>query len=168
MRALYVRELSAEGKRALQQGLHSSESFTVRRCQILLSSATGKTAIQIAEALHCSDQCVRNAIHAFNKKGLTCLQQKSHARGESQSAFDVTGLERLREVIRLSPRVCGYETSLWTLELLAKTCWDKEITSRPVSIYSVSRALKQVGIRWGRAKDWIRSSDEHYEIKKTT
>jgi hypothetical protein len=71
-------------------------------------------------------------------------------------------------MIRLSPRSFGYETSLWTLELLAKTCWDKGITTRPVSIYSVSRALKQMGIRWSRAKDWIRSPDEDYEIKKTT
>lgn len=167
MRVLFVRELSAEEKRVLQQGLHSSESFTVRRCQILLSSATGKAASQIAEALHCSDQCVRNAIHAFNKEGLTCLQERSHARGDNQSAFDAAGLERLGEVIHLSPRVFGHETSLWTLELLAKTCWDKGITSRPVSLYSVSRALKQVGISWSRAKDWIRSPDEHYEIKKS-
>jgi transposase len=168
MRTLFVRELSQQEKKALQQRLHSSESFTVRRCQILLSSAEGKTPSQIAQALHCTDQCVRNAIHIFNKNGLSCLQEKSHARHEVQSAFQGAALERLREMIRLSPRSFGYETSLWTLEFLAKACWHRMITTRPVSIYSVSRALKQVGIRWSRAKDWIRSPDENYEIKKTT
>jgi transposase len=168
MRTLFVRELSQEEEEVLQQRLHSSESFTVRRCQILLSSAGGKTPSQIAESLYCTDQCVRNAIHAFNKNGLSCLQEKSHARHEGQSAFDGATLECLREMIRLSPRSFGYGTSLWTLELLAKACWHRMITTRPVSIYSVSRALKQMGIRWSRAKDWIRSPDENYEIKKTT
>jgi hypothetical protein len=85
-----------------------------------------------------------------------------------QSAFEGAALESLGEMIRLSPRSFGYETSLWTLELLAKACWHRMITTRPVSIYSVSRALKQMGIRWSCAKDWIKSSDENYEIKKTT
>lgn len=168
MRALFVRELSQGEEKALQQRLHSSESFTVRRCQILLSSVQGRTPRHIAKELHLSDQCVRNAIHAFNKEGPSCLKEESHARHDNQGAFDESGLEHLREIIRLSPRTFGHETSIWTLELLAKTCWQKGVTSRPVSIYSVSRALKQVGIRWSGAKDWIRSPDENYEIKKTT
>jgi transposase len=167
MRPLFIRELSSQEKKVLQKGLHSSEAFTVRRSQILLSSAQGRTPRHIAKELHLSDQCVRNAIHAFNKQGPSCLEEKSHARHDNQSAFDKSGLEHLREIIRLSPRTFGHEASIWTLELLAKSCWEKRVTSRPVNSQNVGRALRQIGIRWSRAKHWIHSPDEHYGIKKT-
>lgn len=166
MRALFVREVSSEEKKALQKGLHSTEAFTVRRCQILLSSAEGKTPIQIASDIHCSDQCGREAIHAFNKEGLICIKEKSHARHDNQSAFDSTGLERLKEIIHLSPRTFGCATSIWTLLLLAQTCEHEALTSRSISMYGVGRALKRMGIWWGRARHWIHSPDEHYDWKK--
>jgi transposase len=164
---IFVRELSETEKNQLEQGLQSSAAFTVRRCQILLSSAQHKTAQQIAEELHISDQCAREAIHAFEREGLACLQEKSHARHDDQRPFDQVGLARLQEIIRLSPRTLGHDSSVWTLALLAETCWAERISRRPVSAESVGRALKSVGIQWRRAKRWIRSPDLHYEHKKT-
>ena len=163
---LFVRELSDIEKNRLEQGLQSSAAFTVRRCQILLSSAQKKSAQQIAEELHISDQCVREAIHAFESEGLSCLQEKSHARHDDQRPFDEAGLARLQEIIRRSPRTFGHDSSVWTLAWLAETCWTERISRRPVSGDSVGRALKKVGIQWRRAKRWIRSPDPHYEHKK--
>src|SRR5215210_3962629 len=39
-------------------------------CQILIASDRGENAYQIARSLGCNSQTVRNAIHAFNEKGL--------------------------------------------------------------------------------------------------
>ncbi len=163
---LFVRNLSDIEKTGLAQGLQSSSAFTVRRSQILLSSVQKKTPPQIGKELHCSDQCVRNVIRAFEAEGLACLQPKSHARHDDQRPFDETGLDRLQEIIRLTPRACGHDTSLWTLELLAETCRQEKISRRPVSVDSVGRALKSVGIQWRRAKQWIRSPDPHYQHRK--
>jgi len=163
---IYVRKLSETEKRELEQGLHSSAAFTVRRCQILLSSAQRKTAQQIATELHVSDQCVREAIHAFGNEGLACLREKSHARHDDQRPFDDAGLAQLQEIMRQTPRVFGHDTSLWTLNLLAETCWQEKISRRPVNVDSVRGALKSVGIQWRRAKRWIRSPDPHYAHKK--
>ncbi len=166
MKPIYVKELSQEEQSILRKGLQSSSGFTVRRCQILLSSAAGKTARQIATELHCSDQTVRNAIRAYEQEGLKCLQEKSHARHDEQSAFDEAGRERLREVIRLCPRQYGHESSVWTLELLAQTCWQERISSRPVQADNVRYVLRQMGISWRRAKRRLRSPDAHYEHRK--
>jgi transposase len=166
MKPIHVRELTQEEHSELHEGLQSRSGFTVRRCQILLSSAAGKPARQIANELHCSDQTVRSAIHAFEQEGLSCLQEKSHARHDKQSAFDATGRERLREVIRLSPRQFGHESSVWTLDLLAQTCGQKRISSRPVKADNVRYVLRQMGISWRRAKRWLRSPDGHYEHRK--
>jgi hypothetical protein len=109
---------------------------------------------------------VREAIHAFEEEGLNSLQEKSHARQDQQSAFDEVGREQLRELIRLSPRQFGHETSVWTLALLAETCQSEEIASRPVNADNVGYVLRQMGIEWRRAKNWVRSPDAHYEHRK--
>jgi predicted ArsR family transcriptional regulator len=166
MRPIFVRQLTEREHNALRQGLHSSSAFTVRRCQILLSSAAHKTANQIGEELHCSGQAVRNAIHAFEEEGVACLREKSHARHDQQSAFGMKERKRLREIIRLSPRQFGHESAVWTLDMLAETCWSEGIASRPVTADNVRLVLQQMGIRWRRAKKWIRSPDEHYEHQK--
>ena len=152
----------------MKEGLQSKSAFVVRRCQILLSSAEERlTARQIAERLRCSDQTVRDVIYAFERAGLACLKEKSHARHDRQSAFDEAGLRRLAEIIRQSPRTFGHKSSLWTLGLLAQTCWSEGIAARPVSVDGVRGALKELGINWQRARRWIRSPDEHYEAKKS-
>lgn len=166
MRPIFIRRPTEKEQDALRQGLCSSSAFTVRHCQILLSSATHKTPNQIGEDLHCSGQAVRNAIRAFEREGLACLQENSHARHDQQSAFGEAERERLRELIRLSPRPFGHESSVWTLDLLAETCWSEGIASRSVTRDNVSLALRQMGIRWRRAKQWIRSPDEHYDHQK--
>jgi len=163
---LFVRDLSERETVKLEQGLQSSSAFTVRRCQMLLSSAQKKTANQIGEELHCSDQSVRNAIHAFNTEGLACIDQKSHARHDDQCPFDEAGLKQLQAMIRMTPRAFGHDTSQWTLELLAQTCWQEKVSRRPVSVDGVRRALKSVGVQWRRAKKWIRSPDPHYQHRK--
>lgn len=166
MKPIYVRNLTEEERPVLEKGLHSSSAFVVRRCQMLLSSAAGKTANQIGTELHCSGQAVRNAIHAFEEEGLTCLQEKSHARQDQQSAFGAAERERLEELIRLSPRQFGHETSLWTLALLAETCEMEKVVSRPVNADNVGYVLRDMGIEWRRAKHWMRSPDGHYEHRK--
>jgi transposase len=166
MKPIYVRELTNEERRVLEKGLHSSSAFVVRRCQMLLSSSAGKTANQIGTELHCSGQAVRNAIRAFEEEKLTCLEEKSHARQDQQSAFDAAERERLQELIRLSPRQFGHETSVWTLALLAKTCEMEGVASRPVNADNVGYVLRDMGIEWRRAKHWMRSPDAHYEHRK--
>lgn len=54
----------------MKAGLRSPDAFVLRRCQILLASAEGRTAYQIARTFGCHDQTVPNAIYKFNEEGL--------------------------------------------------------------------------------------------------
>jgi DNA-binding CsgD family transcriptional regulator len=74
---LYIRHVTDEERAALEAGLRRHEAFTVRRCQIVLASAEGRKPAQIATTLHCAPQTVRNVIHAFNARGLACVQHGS-------------------------------------------------------------------------------------------
>lgn len=158
---IFVRELTEEERQKLAQGLRSSKAFTVRRSQIILSSARGESAPRIAEFLGCDDQTVRNAIMAFNKKGVAALEMGSRRPKTTRPMFSNEGLEKLKAMLHRSPRDFGKETSVWTLELAAEG-----ITSRQVSDDCVRHALKRLKVSWKRAKHWITSPDPEYERKK--
>ena len=64
-RPIYVRPLSDAKRKSLEAGLRSPDAFTLRRCQILLTSADGQNAYQIARNLGCNPQTAPNAIHKF-------------------------------------------------------------------------------------------------------
>jgi len=76
--SLSIRYVTHEERAALETGLRSHEAFTVRRCQIVLASAAGQKPSQIAASLHCAPQTVRNVIHAFDARGLACVQHGSN------------------------------------------------------------------------------------------
>jgi transposase len=75
----FVGPLTAEDRQHLEAGLRSPDAFTLRRSQILLASARGYRASQIAPVLGCSVQSIRHAIRAFQAEGLSCLAVKSSA-----------------------------------------------------------------------------------------
>jgi len=166
MRVLKVKELSQEEILRFDKGLRSRDAFTVRRSQILLASREGKTPKQIGSELRCSDQCVREAIHAFHNEGFSCLVAKPHATHRDQSAIDESGREWLKEILHNSPRHFGQASSLWTLAGLAEVSYAEGVTDRQVSTETVRRSLKKLGENWKRAKKRISSPDPIYEVKK--
>ena len=74
---LFVRTLSPDEQAQIEAGLRSCDAFTFRRCQILLASRRGQRPSSIARNLGCATQTVRNAIHAFEQKGLDWLKWAS-------------------------------------------------------------------------------------------
>jgi DNA-binding CsgD family transcriptional regulator len=98
-RPIYVRPLSDAERKSLEAGLRSPDAFTLRRCQILLASADGHNAYQIARNLGCNPQTARNAIHKFNEEGL----EEALRRGSNPVRTPFIGLS-MRRVWRLCAR----------------------------------------------------------------
>jgi transposase len=163
---LFVRPLTADERATFETGLRSSSAFTVRRCQILLASAEGQTTTTIAHALRCTDQSVRNTIHAFHQRGLTVLQPLSSRPHSTATLFDAGTCEALRALLHHSPRTFGKPTSRWTLGLAAEVSFAQGLTPRLVSDETIRLALRRLGIAWKRAKHWITSPDPAYARKK--
>jgi biotin operon repressor len=114
MRPIYVGKLSEKESKALEKGLKSSSAFTVRRCQILLKSAKGERASQIAYQLHCSDQAVRNTIRAYKQQGLAVFK-RNHMRDTinrpqlmSQAVLGLKKSFGYRLVTLITKRVSGH------------------------------------------------------------
>ena len=165
--SLFVRPLTADERATLETGLRSPSAFTVRRCQILLASAEGQSTTTIAHDLRCTDQTVRNAIHAFHQRGLAVLQPLSSRPHSTSTMFDAGVCESLRALLHQSPRTFGKPTSRWTLALAAEVSFAQGLTPRLVSDEAIRVALRRLGVSWKRAKHWITSPDPASARKKT-
>ena len=163
---LFVRPLTADERATLETGLRSLSAFTVRRCQMLLASAEGQPTTTIARQLRCTDQTVRNAIHAFHQRGLAVLQPRSSRPHTTSTIFDAGACESLRALLHQSPRTFGKPTSRWTLQLAAEVSFAQDLTPRLVSDETIRLALRRLGVSWKRAKHWITSPDPAYARKK--
>jgi transposase len=163
---IFVRPLRDAEREPVRAGLRSSDAFVLRRCQILLASARGERAPAIAKHLGCDDQTVREAIHAFNARGVAALRPGSRKPTTIRAAFDLPGAERLRALLHQSPRAFGQPTSLWTLDLVAEVSFEQGLTATRVSDETIRLTLKRLGVRWQRAKHWITSPDPEYARKK--
>ncbi len=166
-RPIFVRPLSDAERKTLEAGLRSPDAFTLRRCQVLIASNRGKNAYQIAHELGCNPQTARNAIHAFNEKGLPeALRPGSKHPHNVHRAFDPGQAEALREMLHQDPRKFGKDSSLWTLAMAAEVSFEEGLTKERITGETVRATLARLGVRWERAKRWITSPDPEYARKK--
>ena len=166
-RPIFVRPLSDAERETLEAGLRSSDAFVLRRCQILLASSRGENAYRIACSLGCDPQTARTAVKRFNERGLEeALRKRSSRPKNVRAAFPAERAERLRELLHRSPREFGKPTSLWTLEMAAEVSLEEGLTEGRVTGETVRATLARLGVRWMRAKRWIRSPDPEYARKK--
>jgi hypothetical protein len=168
MKPLYARPLTDEERQSLRQSLKSANGFRVRRAQMLLMSTDEHLKVDvIGQRMGCQGQAVREAIHAFHREGLQCLEAKAKRPRKDRRSLSETARQQLRDLIRRSPRELGYETSLWTLPLLAQACLKQGLVTAPITGETVRATLAAMGIQWRRAKQRITSPDRHYARKKS-
>jgi transposase len=160
-----VRALTDDERRAVEAGLRSSDALVLRRCQMVAASARGEVAPAIARSLGCSDQTVRQVLHAFNAEGVAALARRSSRPHTVRVAVDAEGGERLRQLLHQSPRAFGKPASVWTLPLLAAVCAEQGITATRVSGETIRQTLTRLGLRWQQAKRWVCSPDPAYAQK---
>ena len=123
----------------------------------------------MAEALGGDDQTVRHVLHAFNTPGLAALQPRSSAPPHTPHAVcDASRRERLRDVLHQTPRTFGKPARRWTLPRAAEVAYAEGLTARHVSGAAMRLALRQLGVRWTRAQQWITSPDPAYTRKKNS
>jgi transposase len=163
---IFVRELSGAERAQLEASRRSRSAFTMRRAQIVLSSAAGQPPRAIATGLGCARQTVRNAIRAFNAHGLAALTEGSSRPKSATRVLDGAKLERLRAILHQSPRAFGQARSTWTLTLLAQVAYEQGLSPAVLSDETIRQALLRLGVGWKRAKRWLTSPDPDYARKK--
>src|ERR1700722_823774 len=163
---LFVRPLAETERTSLRWGLRSPNAFTVRRCQVLLHSDQGWRPSQIAAALNCATQTVRDALRAFAQRGLACLSPLPQTPKTIHTVWLLDRDADRRALLHQPPRTLGKPTSLWTLPLAAQVCYEKGWTTRRLSGEAIRLVLQRLGVGWTRAKHWRPTPDRRRPEKK--
>ncbi len=163
---LFVRALTDDEDAALRAAARSDDAFARRRATVLRLSAQRQRLDQIADALAISLSGARLIVHDFHARGLESLRRRPMGPKAPTRLVDADAAERLVAIAHQSPRDFGKGRSTWTLPLLAEVAFAEGLTAREVSGETIRQAITSLGHSWQRAKQWIRSPDRQYDIKK--
>lgn len=164
---LDMRHVTDDERAALAAGLRRSAAFTVRRCQLWLASAERQTPARIAQILRCAPQTVRNVLHAFDARGLACVQRGSTVPITVEPVLHAEKRAQVRAILHQSPRTFGQLASVWTLKRRAEVCHEQGLSDTTLAGPTMLEAIVRVGLKWPRATHWIVSPDPAYERTKT-
>jgi transposase len=164
---LYVRTLTEDERRQLEAGRRAADAFRLRRAQIILASARGRSPHPIAQLVGGCVQTVRNVIHALNTSGLACVSKQSTRPKRVEPTLNATNGERLQHILHQSPRTYGKPMGVWTLALAAQVCHEQGVTARCLSDETIRRALQRLRTNGKRATHWITSPDPQYARQKS-
>lgn len=161
---LFVRPLSIEeGNELLRLVRYGRNVTTSRRAEIILASAQGMTASEIAAHYHFDVQHVRLVIRLFNAGGIEAIKAKK--RPGRPPGFTTEQHSALVELALTPPRVIGLPFTQWALAKLREEAIRRKIVDR-ISIESLRTILAKHGIRYQRTKTWKESNDPEFEAKK--
>jgi transposase len=158
---VFVRELSPqEGARLKSISKRAKYQSKRQRAMIVLASATGMSAPQIA-ALVCSDEShVRKVIHAFNEQGFDSLDPDY--RGGRPKKMTPAQRDRIVAVARTRPDHQGVPLTRWSLAKLAQHLAGMGIL---LSEEALRQTLIAAGLSHQRTRSWKWSPDPEFQPK---
>lgn len=160
-----VRRLTDQEGQKLQQIVRrgSTSSVRYRRAMMLLASAGGNRVPVIAQLVQADEDTVRDVIHAFNEKGLACLDPR-WAGGRPRQLSD----EDENFVIATAttrPVKLGQPFTRWSLRKLV--AYLRKVHGRMIRIgrEALRCLLARRGVTFQRTKTWKESPDPDRETK---
>lgn len=140
-----------EGNRLLRMVRRSSGSVvTWRRAQMVLLSAQGMDAVQIAQVTFTSPDRVRDVIHNFNTDGFDSLRPK-YAGGRPPK-FSGEQRDQIKQIALGRPAAHGLPFSTWSLSKLADYLVAQEVVE-DISHEGLRVLLRDEGVSFPSRQD---------------
>jgi transposase len=163
---IYIREITNEEGNQLKRILRrSSDSFKVKRAQIILASAQYMRVPEICANFGFSEDYVRQVIHEFNEKGFEVFKSRYENCG-AKPKFSDEQQQKIVDIALSKPRDLGLPFTEWSLPKLQEYVIGSTDIDY-VSHETIRRILMERGIKYKRTKTWKESKDPDFEIKKT-
>jgi transposase len=158
---VFVRELSPEeGNRLKSISRRARYQSKRQRAMIVLASATGMPAPQIAEVVRSDPSHVRRVIHEFNERGFDSLDPDY--RGGRPRKTTPAERDRVVSIARARPDSQGVALTRWSLAKLRDHLADGGID---VSAETLRRILNEAGLSHQRTRSWKWSPDPDFAAK---
>jgi transposase len=158
---VFVRELSPdEGLRLRGISRKAKYQSKRQRAMILLASATGMSAPQIADLVRSDESHVRKVIHAFNDEGFGSLDP-DYGGGRPRKTTPEQR-ERIVAVARTRPDHQGVPLTRWSLPKLAAHLAGMGVA---ISEEALRQTLIVAGLSHQRTRSWKWSPDPDFQSK---
>ncbi len=160
---VFVRPVSmAEGQKLQRISRTAKDPVKLRRAVVVLMSAQGQPAPDIAHLMRVGEDYVRDVIHAFNERGFDALDPKWS--GGRPRLIDAQTAGRICAIAKADPRIFGLPFSTWSLaKLRDHLVAVQEVTA--VSVETLRRLLRAGGVSWQATKTWKASNDPEFVPK---
>jgi transposase len=158
---VFVRELSPEeGSRLKSISKKAKYQSKRQRAMILLASATGMSAPQIAGLVGSDESHVRKVIHAFNQEGFGSLDPDY--RGGRPKKTTPEQRDQIVAVARARPNTLGVALTRWSLAKLAE-----HLTTTGIVLCeeALRQTLRAAGLSHQRTRSWKWSPDPEFAEK---
>ncbi|MGH3470319.1 MAG: IS630 family transposase [Thermocrispum sp.] len=161
---VFVRELTGEeGQRLVRITRTGRDRVRLRRAMIVLASAQGRPAKDIATLIQGTDDYVREVIHAFNEHGFAALDPKWS--GGRPKAIDDAAAEEICRIALTRPHDLGKPFTCWSVAKLHEHLVATRVIGG-VGREAVRRLLRARRISLQHTKTWKASPDPDFEAKK--
>jgi transposase len=141
--------LSRRERRMMRSLAKGSPDAVLRvRCKVIIALVQGNSPGKIHETKLASKSQVYRVIKRFQEDRLAGLVDRREDNGDSQISWYYES--ELCEVVAGSPQDHGHRRPTWTQELLIKVL--RKRTGIRISVTTMSRLRKRLGIRLGRPK----------------
>ncbi|RNG24100.1 IS630 family transposase, partial [Streptomyces botrytidirepellens] len=141
----------------------STSSVRYRRAMMLLASAGGNRVPVIAQLVQADEDTVRDVIHAFNEKGLACLDPRWAGGRPRQLKSDEEDF--VAQTATTRPVKLGQPFTRWSLRKLV--AYLRKVHGRVIRIgrEALRCLLARRGVTFQRTKTWKESPDPERETK---
>jgi transposase len=159
--SVFVRPLDPEEAQRLKRLAKRAKHFSTRqRAGILLASAAGLAAPEIARMWMTDASHVRKVITDFNERGFDSL--RPDYRGGRPRRITAEQRERIVAVAGARPEPQGSPHTRWSLRRLSAHLAGEGIQVSPAQL---GRVLAEAGLSFQRTRSWKASPDPDYEAK---
>lgn len=154
---VFVRELSLdEGQRLRSISRRAKYQSKRERAMILLASATGMSAPEIAELVRTDDSHVRKVIHEFNDRGFESLDPDY--RGGRPPKTTPAERDRVVALARARPDTQGVALTRWSLSKLRPHLIETGVVGE-LCEETLRQILHSAGLSHQRTRSWKWSPD---------
>ena len=161
---LFVRPISnPEGASLLRLVRHGGNVTNSRRAEVILASAQGTEAAEIAANYHFDVQHVRLIIRLFNEGGIEAIKAKKRPGRPVEFTPEIQSA--IVELALIPPRVINLSFTQWSLARLREEAIRRKIVDE-ISIETVRTTLEKHGVSYQRTKTWKESNDPEFDAKK--
>ena len=145
---------------------HRTDSRLYQRAFALLLLDDGQSVEEIAASLRVSRQSVYNWAFRFQQRDTLSVVERLADAYRSGRPVCAKGIVDpfIDAVIDSDPRDYGYNSTVWTAELLRR--YLREQHRQEVSLRSISYALERLRINWKRPRHTLARRDPHWRQAK--